>query len=375
MSEKRESYKRGPLSPEENRDPVDLPNPLHNSENVAPEASETCLEEAVDTDAPSTSDTSDEDVDEKEYEPLTRGQRIKKIVVRTMIILIFLLVVMIGCMIIFYPQISNFINTKNQSRVIANYDRVLSEMSEEDYTEYLEAARAYNARLAGSGSTIRDAFTDALGDVDKTDEYWTLLDVTGNGMMGYIDIEDVGISLAIYHGTSEVVLVRGAGHIQGTSLPVGGEDTHAVISAHTGLPSARLFTDVDGLKVGNTFTLTVLKEVLTYEVDLIQIVLPSEVDPLSIEPGKDYVTLVTCTPYGVNSHRLFIRAKRIETPPSEDTAQQGEPGAQPKEETEPGWIRRAMDSIVEFFSIIVERVAEFLVNVTEWGIDLFGIEF
>jgi len=375
MSEKRESYKRRLLSPEENRDPVDLPNPLHNSENVAPEASETCLEEAVDTDAPSTSDTSDEDVDEKEYEPLTRGQRIKKIVVRTMIILIFLLVVMIGCMIIFYPQISNFINTKNQSRVIANYDRVLSEMSEEDYTEYLEAARAYNARLAGSGSTIRDAFTDALGDVDKTDEYWTLLDVTGNGMMGYIDIEDVGISLAIYHGTSEVVLVRGAGHIQGTSLPVGGEDTHAVISAHTGLPSARLFTDVDGLKVGNTFTLTVLKEVLTYEVDLIQIVLPSEVDPLSIEPGKDYVTLVTCTPYGVNSHRLFIRAKRIETPPSEDTAQQGEPGAQPKEETEPGWIRRAMDSIVEFFSIIVERVAEFLVNVTEWGIDLFGIEF
>lgn len=181
----------------------------------------------------------------------------------------------------------------------------VADMTEEDYDTYWEAAEAYNVALAKIGSE------EAITDTDLVDEdYWDLLDITGTGVMGYITIDKIDVELPIYHGTDASVLAAGAGHLEGSSLPVGGESTHSVISAHRGLPSALLFTRLDVLEEGDTFTLTVLDQVLTYEVDQITIVLPEEIENLYIEEGEDYCTLMTCTPYGVNSHRLLVRGKR-----------------------------------------------------------------
>ena len=168
------------------------------------------------------------------------------------------------------------------------------------------AADAFNAQVAAN--------ENALYRPDQLTGYNDTLDITGTGIMGYITISKIGVELPIYHGTSDGVLQIAAGHLEGTSLPVGGESTHAVISAHRGLPSAKLFTNLDQLEVGDTFTITVLDRVLTYEVDKISIVLPTETDELKIAEGKDYVTLMTCTPYGINTHRLLVRGRRVETP-------------------------------------------------------------
>ena len=173
--------------------------------------------------------------------------------------------------------------------------------------ETLAAADAYNDALRRLSFPLSD-----FGQL--ADQYAGTLDITGTGIMGYITIEKIGVELPIYHGTSDGVLQVAAGHLEGTSLPVGGGSTHAVISAHRGLPSAKLFTNLDQLEVGDTFTITVLDRVLTYEVDNISIVLPTETDNLKVTEGKDYVTLMTCTPYGINSHRLLVRGRRIETP-------------------------------------------------------------
>lgn len=217
-----------------------------------------------------------------------------------------------GLGILLYPSISNWWNSRVQSRAVAVYDEAVAAPNETDYTAYREAAEAYNENLFAIGSA------SAISNTDLVDEdYWDLLDVAGIGIMGYITIEKINVELPIYHGTSSSVLSAGAGHLEGTSLPVGAESTHTVISAHRGLPSSLLFTNLDQLEEGDTFTLTVLDQVYTYEVDQITIVLPDEIENLYIEEGKDYCTLMTCTPYGINTHRLLVRGVR--TTNAEDT--------------------------------------------------------
>ncbi len=224
-----------------------------------------------------------------------------------MITLILILVFLVGLSVLLYPTVSNWWNSRVQSRVVSSYDSAVAELTEEDYTAYFEAAYAYNEALYRLGTST------ALALPDRIEGYEDLLDVTGTGMMGYITIEKLNIDLPIYHGTDSSVLSSAAGHLQGSSLPVGGENTHSVISAHRGLPSAKLFTNLDQMEIGDTFTITILGEVLTYEVDKISIILPSEYDKLYIEDGEDYCTLMTCTPYGINTHRLLVRGKRIDT--------------------------------------------------------------
>ena len=218
-----------------------------------------------------------------------------------------ILVFFVGLSVMLYPTISDYINQRNQSRAVATYAADVDKLTEADYTAYFDAADAFNAKIAADSDSLY--FPNRYAST-----YENTLDITGTGIMGYITISKIGVELPIYHGTSDGVLQVAAGHLEGTSLPVGGESTHAVISAHRGLPSAKLFTNLDQLEVGDTFTITVLDRVLTYEVDNISIVLPTETDDLKVVEGKDYVTLMTCTPYGINTHRLLVRGRRVETP-------------------------------------------------------------
>lgn len=220
--------------------------------------------------------------------------------------LILILVFFVGLSVMLYPTISDYVNQHNQSRAVANYAQSVDTMTDADYSAYFDAADAFNAQVAAN--------ENALYRPDQLSGYYDTLDITGTGIMGYITIAKIGVELPIYHGTSDSVLQIAAGHLEGTSLPVGGASTHAVISAHRGLPSAKLFTNLDQLEVGDTFTITVLDRVLTYEVDKITIVLPTQTDDLLVADGKDYVTLMTCTPYGINTHRLLVRSRRVETP-------------------------------------------------------------
>ena len=210
--------------------------------------------------------------------------------------IILILVFFVGLSVMLYPTISDYVNQRNQSRAVASYAQDVDNMTDADYSAYFDAADAFNAQVAAN--------ENALYRPDQLSGYNETLDITGTGIM----------ELPIYHGTGDSVLQIAAGHLEGTSLPVGGASTHAVISAHRGLPSAKLFTNLDQLEVGDTFTITVLDRVLTYEVDKISIVLPTETDELKIAEGKDYVTLMTCTPYGINTHRLLVRGRRVETP-------------------------------------------------------------
>lgn len=218
--------------------------------------------------------------------------------------IILVLMLVIGLSLLLYPTVADWWNSFHQTRAIANYDAKLVDMTQEDYTQLFDAAMAYNQELR--------KLQFPLMYYEEVEGYYDLLDVTGTGIMGYIDIPAINVELPVYHGTSEGVLQIAVGHVEGTSLPTGGESTHCVLSAHRGLPSARLFTDLDKLQVGDTFTLTIIDRVLTYEVDQILTVLPHEVEPLYVEEGQDYCTLVTCTPYGINSHRMLVRGKRIE---------------------------------------------------------------
>ena len=220
--------------------------------------------------------------------------------------IILILIFLVGLSVMLYPTVSDYINQKNQSRAVASYSEEVENLSDVDYQAYFDAADDYNRRLAET--------PDAFYRPEEVSGYTDTLDVSGTGIMGYITISKIGVELPVYHGTSDGVLQVAAGHLEGSSLPVGGAGTHAVISAHRGLPSAKLFTNLDELEVGDTFTITVLDRVLTYEVDQISIVLPTETDNLKVVDGKDYVTLMTCTPYGINSHRLLVRGRRIETP-------------------------------------------------------------
>ena len=220
--------------------------------------------------------------------------------------IILILIFLVGLSVMLYPSVSDAVNRKHQSRAVAGYAEEVEQLSDADYQTYFDAADAYNRQL----NTTPNAFykPDLVGGYAQT------LDISGTGIMGYITIPKISVELPIYHGTDEGVLQVAAGHLEGSSLPVGGAGTHAVISAHRGLPSAKLFTNLDELEVGDRFTITVLDRVLTYEVDQISIVLPTEVDQLLPTEGMDYVTLMTCTPYGINSHRLLVRGRRIETP-------------------------------------------------------------
>ncbi|MCD7823708.1 MAG: class C sortase [Oscillospiraceae bacterium] len=219
------------------------------------------------------------------------------------------LVLVAGVLIVLYPSVSNWWNNNITTHVVQSYEEEISSLSEEDYSAYLEAAQEFNEMLAEMGSRTAFLSTDELEEYG----YYDILNITGTGIMGYVTIETINVELPIYHGTSTSALAAGAGHLEGTSQPVGGENTHCVISAHRGLPSALMFTRLDELEIGDTFTITVLGEVLTYEVDKISIVEPDEMSYLYIEDGKDYCTLMTCTPYGINTHRLLVRGVRIET--------------------------------------------------------------
>lgn len=233
---------------------------------------------------------------------------------RKLVTALLTIAVAIGLCLLLYPAVSNLWNSYHQSKVVVSYTETVSGMSEEEKEAMRQAARDYNWIL-----NKRERLLGTMTD-EELKEYNSLLDVTGTGIMGYIEIPEIDVSLAIYHGTSEAVLTSGAGHIEGSSLPVGGRSTHSVISGHRGLPSAMLFTDIDQLKEGSVFYLHILGEVLTYEVDQILTVEPHETGALKIEDGQDYCTLVTCTPYGINSHRLLVRGHRIETP--EDAAEE-----------------------------------------------------
>ncbi|SFQ32689.1 sortase A [Butyrivibrio proteoclasticus] len=219
--------------------------------------------------------------------------------------LIFGVIFLVGVAIFLYPSVSNYVNSIHQSRAINSYDESISTMSQEDYTKFWQAAYEYNKELAAKPMNF------TLSDEELT-EYNKILDPTGTGVIGYIEIENIGVNLPIYHGTEESVLQVGIGHLEGTSFPTGTSSTHVVLSGHRGLPSSRLFTDLDQMIVGDTFLLHIMDQTFAYQVDKISIVLPEEVTGLAIVDGEEYVTLVTCTPYGVNTHRLLVRAKRVD---------------------------------------------------------------
>lgn len=219
----------------------------------------------------------------------------------------FLLVVIlfVGLSLLLYPTFSDYWNSFHQTKAISSYAEKVADLDEEKYEEVWSAAWAYNQSLLGRNTGF------ALEE-DQQLEYDRLLDVSGLGVMGYIEIPEISVSLPIYHGTDESVLQVAVGHLEWSSLPVGGESSHCVLSGHRGLPSAKLFTNLDKLREGDVFLLRVLDEVLTYEVDQILIVEPQETSALQIVQGEDLCTLVTCTPYGINSHRLLVRGHRIE---------------------------------------------------------------
>jgi len=212
---------------------------------------------------------------------------------------------LVGVSMLLYPAFSNYWNSKTQSRAIVNYEAVLEHLKPEDYSAMFQAAYDYNRALYETDYPLMD-YKDIPG-------YYDTLKLPGSSIIGYVKIDKIGVELPIYHGTSDEVLNIGVGHLEGTSLPVGGENTHSVMSAHRGLPSAKLFTDLDRLEPGDTFQITVLDQTLTYQVDQVKVITPTEVEDLLIAEGKDYCTLFTCTPYGINTHRLLVRGIRIET--------------------------------------------------------------
>ena len=224
-----------------------------------------------------------------------------------------LLVLLAGVALLLYPTASDYWNSFHQSRAIAGYAESVSGLNAVDYEHIWRSAREYNARLLERANPFR------VLEEDEAD-YNGELNVGNNGIMGYIESPGIEVSLPIYHGTSDGVLQVAVGHLQGSSLPVGGPSTHCVLSGHRGLPSAKLFTNLDQLAEGDIFMLRILNETLTYEVDQIHIVLPDEMGDLVVQEGQDHCTLITCTPYGVNTHRLLVRGKRIETPEAASSA-------------------------------------------------------
>ncbi len=219
---------------------------------------------------------------------------------------VLVLILLAGLSLLLYPSVSDYWNSFHQSKAIAGYAENVANLDEERYDAMLSAAKDYNRELLNRKSKY------ALTEEEKA-EYLQLLDISGTGIMGYVEIPKIHCTLPIYHGTEEAVLQVAIGHLEWSSLPTGGGGTHCVISGHRGLPSAKLFSNLDQLSNGDIFMMRVLNEVLTYEVDQISIVLPNQVEELQVLENEDYCTLVTCTPYGVNSHRLLVRGHRVET--------------------------------------------------------------
>lgn len=242
-----------------------------------------------------------------------KEKRKKPIFTNVFIVILFL----IGAGIFTYPTISDMWNQYRNAQLISKYSKSVEQLSQSRYDQLWQEAKEYNAHH--TVNTIEDAF-------DENDEYILshpydeVLDPNGDGLMGSIEIPKLKINLAIYHGLGSDVLEKGVGHVEGTSLPIGGEGTHAVLAGHRGLPSAKLFTDLDQMEMGDIFLIHVLDKTLAYEVDQIKTVLPEQTEDLALEQGKDYVTLITCTPYGVNTHRLLIRGTRTEYTQQESKA-------------------------------------------------------
>ena len=222
------------------------------------------------------------------------------------ITIILLVAFFIGLSVLLYPSFSSYWNSRHQSELIVDYEAILASYKPEDYSAVFEEADAYNEALKKLDYPLREY---AL----LNERYWKALDISGTGMMGYLTIPKISQELPVYHGTESNVLSFAVGHFQGTSLPVGGEGNHSVVSAHRGLPSAVLFTHLDRMEIGDLFYFTILDRTVTYEVDQIRIVEPDDASLIAAEPGKDYCTLLTCTPYGINSHRLLVRGHQVDT--------------------------------------------------------------
>jgi sortase A len=221
--------------------------------------------------------------------------------------ILLVLMLFIGVCGLLYPSVSQYWNSKTQTRAVENYQAILDSLKEEDYSAFFQEAERYNKAL--------NELKDHLADYRDLEGYDRILNVSGNGIMGYVSISKLGVELPVYHGISPEVLNIACGHLEGTSFPVGGASTHCVLSAHRGLPHAKLFTELDKMELGDTFTVTVLDRTVTYQVDQIKVVRPNEIDDVRIVEGQDHCTLLTCTPYGINSHRLLVRGTRIENAP------------------------------------------------------------
>ncbi len=211
----------------------------------------------------------------------------------------------IGLSVLLYPAISSYYNSKNQSRVVQSYENMVKNMTVEETDAIFEAADEYNRALAELEFPLRD--------YGRITTYWDTLNLDGNGMIGYVSIPSIGVELPIYHSVSESILAFAAGHMEGTSFPVGGQSTHTVLSAHRGLPNSKLFTDLNKVREGDVFNVTILDRVFTYQVDQILTVKPEQTTEINIVPGEEYCTLLTCTPYGINTHRLLVRGRRVDT--------------------------------------------------------------
>lgn len=264
----------------------------------------------------------------------------KKNVVRIILIVGFC----IGLIISLYPLISNIYSRRNQIQVINDYTEDIKEIDTKQIAKELELANAYNRKL-NQTIVLTDPFDPSAIDM-ADDVYYDILNYTDDGVMAYINIPKIDVNLPIYHGTDSEHMLKGVGHLVGTSFPVGGIDTHAVLSAHSGLSTVELFTNLADLKKGDLFYIHVLDDVLAYEVDKINVVKPDETNDLKIVPGQDYVTLVTCTPYGINSHRLLVRGHRVEYDPDLEKQES-------KKANNDVWFKEYIKSIVSGIGIIV----------------------
>ena len=270
----------------------------------------------------------------------------------------FLLVFVVLCIslgLILYPFISNYLFENRADGIIDTVEKTADDADENKYKDEIAAAQKYNETLASGHIVLKDPFVEEELDADEK-EYNSLLNMTEGGVMGFIKIPCINVSLPIYHGTSAEILELGAGHLQGTSLPIGGESTHSVITGHTGLSSAKLFTDLTELEDGDMFFLHVMGETLAYQVDQIAVILPEEMDKLTIEPGQDYCTLVTCTPYGVNTHRLLVRGHRTEY-----TEEKEEEAGTEVKKTQSKWMEEYTKSIIISSSALVVMLIALLV--------------
>lgn len=255
-------------------------------------------------------------------------------------------ILLVGAGLAAYPFVSNYFYERRQKEVILEYEGHVEEASQEALENEWALAESYNLSLRNSDVILTDPFDPMALTNRRRDSYDELLNPEGDGMMGYLEIPALDLRLNIYHGTETDVLERGVGHLKETSLPIGGEGTHAVLSAHAGLPEKKLFTDLELMETGDVFYIHVLNEVLAYRTDQIKVVEPEQVDDLKIKPGKDYVTLVTCTPYGVNSHRLLVRGERI---PYEEPEEEEYP--QVKEKSH--WMREYFYGVATGFGILL----------------------